>query len=100
MRQRAGSAPTRRGPDGEESEREREERESWNTVRKTSRYAYLLADIDVAWASRRTLNITARYADSEKTPSVPRAGALADPGRRYRVSCRIRGVHRPPRDST
>lgn len=45
---------------------------------------------------RRTLNITACYADSKESSSVPRAGPLADPEHRYRMSCRIRRVHRPP----
>lgn len=53
------------------------EKERLETARKTSRCAYLLADGDVIRPSQGTLNITARYADSEEPSPVPlRSGSL------------------------
>jgi len=66
----AGPERMKRTRRGEERERERErknetneKKEQFETVRKTSRCAYLSADDDVIRPNQGTLNITARYAD-------------------------------------
>lgn len=56
--------------EGAKRERERganKKEKQFETVRKTSRCAYLFANGDVIRPNQRTLNITARYADFEGT---------------------------------